>query len=798
VANATTDVSVTKTADATPISAGSQAGFTITAVNSASGVGATNVTLTDTLPAGITWTMSPSVSGCTITGGSLSCTFSSIASGASQAVHVIGTTSSTNCGTLSNTANVTASNDSNTGNNSASASIVVQCPDVRVQKVANPAGPVSAGDDIGFDVTLSNIGAGNATGLSFTDTLPAGLTWTINPASPGWSIAAGALQYAPTSLAAGASTTVHVKATTSPANCGSVSNTALASATNEGTGTITNNNSATASVTVSCPDVRVQKTANPAGPVSAGEDIGFDVTLSNIGAGNAAGLSFTDTLPAGLTWTITPASPGWSIAGGALQYAPTTLAAGATTTVHVKATTSSANCGGVSNTASASATNEGTGAITNNNSASASVTVNCPDIKVQKTANPVGPVSAGDDIGFDVTLSNIGTGNATGLSFTDTLPAGLTWTISPSSTGWSIVGNALQYAPTTLAAAATTTVHVKATTSSANCGSVSNTASASATNEASSANGNNSQTASVTVNCPDINVEKTADAASVSAGDDIGFTVTLSNIGAGNAAGLSFTDTLPAGLTWTITPASAGWSIAGGALQYAPTSLAASATTTVHVKATTSSANCGSVSNTASASATNEASSANTNNSQTASVTVKCPDIKVEKTADAASVSAGDQIGFTVTVSNIGTGNATGLSFTDTLPSGLTWTIDPASTGWSIAGGNLVYTPTTLLAGANTSVHVKATSSADNCGTVSNTASATATNEKASDNTNNSATASVLVKCPDIKGREGSGCGFGFCRRADWFHGHRQQHRNWQCHRTIIYRHAALRFDLDD
>jgi len=99
---------------------------------------------------------------------------------------------------------------------------MVQCPDIKVQKVANPAGPVSAGDNIGFDVTLSNIGTGNAVGLSFTDTLPSGLTWTIDPASADWSISGGALVYAPTTLAAGASTTVHVKATTSSSQCGPV------------------------------------------------------------------------------------------------------------------------------------------------------------------------------------------------------------------------------------------------------------------------------------------------------------------------------------------------------------------------------------------------------------------------------------------------------------------------------------------------------------------------------------------------------------------------------------------------
>jgi uncharacterized repeat protein (TIGR01451 family) len=120
-------------------------------------------------------------------------------------------------------------------------------------------------------------------------------------------------------------------------------------------------------------------------------------------------------------------------------------------------------------------------------------------------------------------------------------------------------------------------------------------------------------------------------------------------------------------LTWTESPDSANFSISGNNLVFAPTTIAAGGSSTVHVVATTSSANCGPVSNTASASATNEKASDNTNNSATASVTVQCPDIKVEKTADAATVNAGDQIGFTVTLSNIGTGQANGVTFTDAL-----------------------------------------------------------------------------------------------------------------------------------
>src|SRR5207253_5837944 len=58
------------------------------------------------------------------------------------------------------------------------------------------------------------------------------------------------------------------------------------------------------------------------------------------------------------------------------------------------------------------------------------------------------------------------------------------------------------------------------------------------------------------------------------------------------------------------------------------------------------------------------------------------PDLSIDKTADAASVFNGSNIGFTITVSNSGTGAATGVSLSDTLPGGpdVNWFIDSDST----------------------------------------------------------------------------------------------------------------------
>src|SRR5439155_15424700 len=93
---------------------------------------------------------------------------------ASFSVHIHGTTDAADCGTVNNTASVATTND---GTDSDSASVVVQCPDVKVTKTPDQ-GSVDAGGTITWSIKVENIGAGTATGVTLTDNLPAGIHWT--------------------------------------------------------------------------------------------------------------------------------------------------------------------------------------------------------------------------------------------------------------------------------------------------------------------------------------------------------------------------------------------------------------------------------------------------------------------------------------------------------------------------------------------------------------------------------------------------------------------------------------------
>jgi uncharacterized repeat protein (TIGR01451 family) len=742
------DVSVLKTGNGT-ITAGGNAQFTMVITNNGPGT-ATGVGLTDNLP-GTGWAITSQTAGnCSVdTGGdNLTCTGITLTASATYSVTVErATVAPADCGPMQNTAAVTAPGDTNSNNNVSSATVLVNCPDISVEKTGN--GPITAGDEAQFTMVITNNGPGTATGVTLDDDLP-GAGWSISSQTAGNCSVDGTgsmLDCTGITLTQGATYSVTVVKTTTNADCGPLENTVLVSATNEGTNQQNNTDSAT--ILVNCPDITVTKTGN--GTITAGDTATFTIVITNLGPGTATGVGLNDPLP-GAGWSIDSQSAGnlCSVDGTGenLTCSGITLAKDATYTVVVSRATSNADCADLENTATVFGSNEG--ANTNNNTSTDTVVVNCPDVTVDKVGN--GPLSAGETAEFTMTIINNGPGQATNVGLTDDLPGAGGWALG-TQTGSACTldgaGNLLTCTGITLAQGGQYNVTVTKATSNADCAGLDNTAQVTAGNEDPSKLGNNSDSAQIVVNCPDITVTKDGNGP-IQVGETAQFTIVIKNNGPGQATGVSLDDTL-VGAGWSIfSQSGTACAIDAGELSCDGITLAQGGEYQIVIRKTTTLADCADLPNTATVSATNENPQGAAPNSASDTVVVLCADVLVQKTPDAGVVQAGDLATFTITVTNSGDGSST-VSFDDQLPDGgLDWsTTTPDCAVVGTSGDQDLECSFTLAANSSKVITVSSpTTAAGTCGVKPNTVTITASGDISPNN--NSDDAQITVQCPDV------------------------------------------------
>jgi uncharacterized repeat protein (TIGR01451 family) len=252
------DLSITKTASVDPAEVGRIFTYNIN-VSNAGPDAANAVTVTDTLPAGVTFTSAtPSQGSCTFASGTVTCHLGSLALNGSASVALQVKPRQT--GTLMNTASVTAAEpDTDGSNNNATSSInIIKSADLKVAKT-DSADPIFVGEQTTYTMLVTNLGPLNgATGIVLTDSLPSSMTFVSATTTQGSLITPpvgsnGIVTANLGSLAVGAqaTVTVTVKATQS----GAIVNTATVSSNEADTSTA--NNTATQTTTVK--DAALQK-----------------------------------------------------------------------------------------------------------------------------------------------------------------------------------------------------------------------------------------------------------------------------------------------------------------------------------------------------------------------------------------------------------------------------------------------------------------------------------------------------------------------------------------------------------
>jgi uncharacterized repeat protein (TIGR01451 family) len=644
------DLTITKTHVGNFTQGQTGATYTLTARNSGTLATVGAVSVTDTLPTGLTATAITGT-GWTCTLSTLTCTRSNaLAISASYPVITVTVNVASNAATsLINSAAVSGGGEVNTTNDTATNPTTINgLADLTVTKTHT--GNFTQGQTGTYALTVTNSGTLATVGIvSITDTLPTGLTATAISGT-GWTCTLATRTCTRnTVLAAGSSYPV-INLTVSVAANAPFSLTNSATVSGGGENNLTNDTATDPTTINGVPDLTIAKT-HTGSFIQGQTGASYSLTATNSGTAATSGtVTVVDTLPTGLTATAASGT-GWTCSlnipsAGKVQCTRSdVLAAGISypainLTVNVSASVS-VGINSITNSASVS----GGGEInTTNNSATDPTTVTAiADLRLSKTANPASP-TVGGTFNYTITVTNDGPSTATNVQVTDRLPPvtdvlvnSASITTSQGSAVYNVATPNIIWTIGTLAPNTSATLTIPATRLLASFTANVAEVTASDQSDPDSTPGNNiageDDRASVTVpsQSVDLAVTKTVDNPSPNVGQNVTFTITVTNPSATiTATGVGISDLLPAGLTYQSNTASQG-SYTSGTGVWSVGSLSPGTTATLTIIAKVNAP--GTITNTAQLSALDQIDPDPSNNSQSAIVTAanSTPNLRLVK-----------------------------------------------------------------------------------------------------------------------------------------------------------------------
>jgi len=700
------DLAITKALSGSLV-AGEDATYTLDVVNNGPSVSRADIVVSDTVPAGTSFVSASGLGWlCPESGGVIICTRNAdLAAGApADRITVVVAVDTARTAAVVNTATVTGpTTDSVPGNNS---STVTTTPgtsaDLSLAKVS--VGSVVAGETATYRFTVDNAGPSDAAAVSISDDLPTGLTYQGFTSIDGtWSCSAASGTVTCNlsgTLTEGGTAVVEVDVDVASNVRGSIVNTGEVTSTTPDPDS--SNNSSTDNSEFST-DADLEITKSHTGSAVAGENVEFTLAVRNNGPSDALGdIVVTDVLPDGLSY-VNATGSGWSCdeaAGTVTCTRSTTVDAGSpapdiTLTVKVDPSAGPAT---ITNVASVDSTTTPDTIPANDSDDDDLVVTDETELTVSKTTTGDNPVVAGERTAFSIIVTNDGPSSADNVTVIDTLPTGFADLVITEN-GWDCdppVGLVITCrlaelrpgdSPTLVISALVTSDVIDGTT-------LTNAVEVSTSTPGDSPAGNSDTAAVDVVAEADLILVKTASTGSVDAGQGVTYTLKASNDGFSDAvADVKITDELPVGVTymsnggpWTCVAGSvtatgqtvvctldAGLGISAGGN-------APDLTMLVQLGAD---ADPGTYTNVATlTSGTTDPDP--DNNVDSAVVTVgRLVDLVVTK-SHTGSTLIGDEVTFTVRVTNNGPSEARSVVSVDTLPTGLSFvSADGTADGWT-------------------------------------------------------------------------------------------------------------------
>ncbi|HMU27219.1 MAG TPA: isopeptide-forming domain-containing fimbrial protein [Solirubrobacterales bacterium] len=579
---ATPNLKITKVRTGAAFTAGGNSAYTLTVNNHGDAPTSGTVSVTDPIPSGLTVTAisAPGWTCNSVPASSLSCSRSdALAAGASYPNIVLTVAIDSGVsGEVENTSTVSGGGDSDLSDNtSSSTNPVSNVADLGLTKTASKD-EVLIGENFTYALTVRNYGPSKATSVAITDELPAGLSFVSATPAPGCAIqpVTGTLGCEVGTLNSGASYTVTVTVHVDGSAHGVLHNTATVGA--QQTDPNPGNNSGSDDVEVLGADLQVTKVKKSPATVVTGNTVVYEIKVKNLGPSNATGVVLTDALPAGLSG-VTTNQGACTVAAPNVSCVVGNLASGSTWTVEVSGTVA---VGTTELTNNASATgNEFDPNLSNNHDDVTTPVGKSADLSIVKNADPA-QVVAGGNILYTFVVSNAGPDEATGITITDTLPAGVTYV--DGAPGCSAAGQVVTCTLNPIAAGGSRQTGITVSVSPSATGVITNAAHVTGNeNDPDPSNNDDSVDTPVKANA-DVEITKTASPANPVSGDTVTYTLKAKNNGPDPAANVVVTDVLPAGVSFV--SADSPCTEASGTVTCALGTLAAGEEVTLEVKVT--------------------------------------------------------------------------------------------------------------------------------------------------------------------------------------------------------------------
>jgi uncharacterized repeat protein (TIGR01451 family) len=563
------------------------------------------------------------------------------------------------------------------------------------------------GDTLTYTMTVGNTGTADATGVTATETLPAGVTFVSATASTGTFDSTSGVWTVGT-VAVGSTETLTVHVTVNAGTEGSTLVDRFAVTPPAGVGAPEVENPCSDNAAQSCASTDIlpppgspelvqsknvdQTTAAP------GETLTYTMGVANDGTADATGVAATDTLPAGVTLVAATTHGAGTYDSTTGVWSVGTVPSGTSVTLTITATV---NAGTEASTQINRFIITSTGIPVIVLSACADVaTESCASTTVPGVARLVqnktvdqATASVGATLTYTMTLANTGSGDATGVVAHDALPAGITLvsadthgfgTFDATTGAWNIG---------TIAVGTTATLTVTATIEPQAAGSALVNAfqvveppdpPPLVVNNPCSSPDQESSCATTTVpGIPQLTQSKAVDIATAVIGQTLTYSMSVGNTGSADATGVSAQDQLPAGVTFvsantngngSYAAASGTWTI-GTVPQRAAYTLTVTVTVNQGTDDTTQINRFTVNSPTGDPSPVVEQPCAD-NAAQSCATTwiPGTPQLVVSKTVNSKSAAIGASLTYAITLTNTGTGDATDVEVQELPPPGLTLT----------------------------------------------------------------------------------------------------------------------------